>query len=67
MRDTGAPTPPISFSSAPELVGSRLATARVEVDGALLDRLRGVCASVTVDDGDVVEASRDWWPLAMIW
>jgi alkyldihydroxyacetonephosphate synthase len=33
----------------------------------LLDRLRGVCAEVTVDDGARTEAGRDWWPLAIRW
>jgi len=36
------------------------------VPDAVLDRLAAICAISA--DGDVVgEASRDWWPLAMIW
>ena len=37
-----------------------------EVPDALLDRLGGVCPVVTAEDA-VATASRDWWPLAMIW
>ncbi|HEX6312709.1 MAG TPA: FAD-binding oxidoreductase [Acidimicrobiia bacterium] len=39
----------------------------MEVDDAVLTRLRSECVSVSVDAGDLAEASRDWWPLAMIW
>ncbi len=67
MGASGSPTPPIGFPAAGAEVTSRLPAARVEVDDALLERLRGECASVTVDAGEVSEASRDWWPLAMIW
>jgi len=37
-----------------------------EVPDALLDRLAGVCA-VDRAPAAVAAASRDWWPLAMIW
>jgi alkyldihydroxyacetonephosphate synthase len=38
----------------------------VPVPDAVVDRLTGICTIVT--DGDAVgEASRDWWPQAMIW
>ena len=29
--------------------------------------MRRYCSSVTVEAGELAEASRDWWPLAMIW
>ena len=61
----GAPTPPIAFGAGD--VGEHLATPRVEVDDALRDRLRATGAGVSTDAGEVAEASRDWWPLAMIW
>ena len=41
--------------------------AGVDVDPSLVSRLQGVCADVSTDDALCVEASRDWWPLAMIW
>ncbi len=64
---TGQPTPPIAFGAEPAEVRAHLATATVPVDDALLARLRSACTDVTVDAGAVAEASRDWWPLAMIW
>ncbi|MGQ0802604.1 MAG: FAD-binding oxidoreductase [Actinomycetota bacterium] len=67
MAASGAPTPPIQFSGPAERVGARLKASRVEVDDAVLARLRDACSSVTVDAGELAEASRDWWPLAMIW
>jgi len=63
----GAPTPPIAFDAEPASVGARIGAQRVELDDAFLTRLRGACADVRVDDAALVEASRDWWPLAMIW
>jgi len=67
VADTGSPTPPIAFSGPPGTVTARLHATRVDIDDTLLERLRRVCPSVTVEDGAVAEASRDWWPLAMIW
>ena len=32
-----------------------------------VDRLRSVCADVSVDEEERTESGRDWWPLAMIW
>ncbi len=58
----GAPTPPIAFG--PGAVGDHLTTTRVEVDDALRRRLEDTGAEVS---DDVDDASRDWWPLAMIW
>jgi alkyldihydroxyacetonephosphate synthase len=63
----GAPTPPIELAGGAGSASPRLAAARVEVGDELLDRLRSVCAEVTVDPGTLAEASRDWWPLAMAW
>jgi len=62
----GAPTPPIAFGGS-GAVSVRLAAAATPVDDALLQRLRGVCAEVTTDATVLDGASRDWWPLAMIW
>jgi alkyldihydroxyacetonephosphate synthase len=46
--------------------------ARVAVDGwrdasALLPDLKVACADVRHDDDTIIEASRDWWPLALHW
>jgi alkyldihydroxyacetonephosphate synthase len=61
----GAPTPPIAFGRGK--VGDRLKTKRVEVDDALRTRLAATGATVADADDAIAEASRDWWPLAMIW
>jgi alkyldihydroxyacetonephosphate synthase len=58
----GAPTPPIELSGT-EL---RLSSPRVEPSDATLDALSSICP-VSVDEADVVEHGRDWWPLAMVW
>lgn len=62
----GAPTPPIALPDAATAT-PRDPSSHVEVDDASVDRLRGVCAEVSVDPAERSEASRDWWPLAMIW
>ncbi len=61
----GAPTPPIAFAAGD--VSDHLRNARVEVDDALRTRLDATGAEVIVTPGEIAEASRDWWPLAMIW
>ncbi|MBM3672997.1 MAG: FAD-binding oxidoreductase [Actinobacteria bacterium] len=63
----GQPTPPIAFGTDAAKVTGRLDDGFVDVDDALLDRLGGACAEVTTEAAAVSEASRDWWPLAMIW
>jgi alkyldihydroxyacetonephosphate synthase len=62
-----APTPPIPLAGDPSRATARLTGERVEVDDAVLARLRDACGDVTVDPAAVAEASRDWWPLAMAW
>jgi len=54
------------------LPAGRVAQARFDeggtpLDDAFLDRLRGAGSTVSVSDDDLTAASRDWWPLAMIW
>jgi alkyldihydroxyacetonephosphate synthase len=63
----GAPTPPIAIAAEPAEVGTHLATAAVPVPDAVLDQLRAAAAAVTTETAACVEASRDWWPLAMTW
>ena len=67
MTKSRLPTTPIALGAPPERVTGRLATRRVEIDDALLGRLRSACPDITTEDGVVAESSRDWWPLAMIW
>lgn len=60
------PTPPIAFDVEPTRVASHLATAEVPVDAALV-ALAATGAEVRTAVVDRMEASRDWWPLAMAW
>jgi alkyldihydroxyacetonephosphate synthase len=62
----GAPTPPIAFAGDPEAVTGR-SNGAVAVPDDVLARLRDVCPVVTVDAAERAEASRDWWPIAMVW
>ncbi len=64
----GVVTPPIALvGGAADATAHPGAAPPVGLDDALLARLRSVCADVVTDAGPTAEASRDWWPLAMIW
>ena len=66
----GVPTPPIEFgpdADRRQPVTARLPLPPVTVSDATLARLRSACGSVVTDPETLSEASRDWWPLAMIW
>lgn len=67
MTDSGAPTTPIPFGAPAAEVREHLGGARVPVDSALLATLSATGAEVLVTPEATAEASRDWWPLAMIW
>ena len=62
----GRPTAPIALRDGAATAASRLTATAVPVPDGLLARLSAICPSTT--DAQVVgEASRDWWPQAMIW
>lgn len=62
----GAPTAPIALAGGGAAATARLAATVVPVPDAVVERLATICPVTT--DGDMVgEASRDWWPQAMIW
>ena len=63
----GSPTPPIEISGGAAEATGRLAAPVVLLDDELLELLGQACADVRLDPGDRAEASRDWWPLAMVW
>jgi alkyldihydroxyacetonephosphate synthase len=63
----GAPTAPIELSGGIAAATSRLTASLVEVPDDVVRRLREACDDVVTDPGPLVEASRDWWPLAMTW
>jgi alkyldihydroxyacetonephosphate synthase len=61
-----APTPPIALAD-PAAVTVRPSTPQVTVPDEIVDRLAATGATVTTDPVERAEASRDWWPLAMVW
>lgn len=66
----GVPTPPIEFGPDPDHappVTAHLDRAGVAIADASLNRLRDACGCLITDAETLGEASRDWWPLAMIW
>jgi len=56
----GEPTPPIDLPD--QAITTRFPGR--PVDAALVERMRGVCSSVTEGDAD---HGRDWWPLTLTW
>lgn len=62
----GAPTPPIALAGDPAGVTARLDVTPVPVPDEVLGELQAICP-VTTDAAARAEASRDWWPQAMIW
>jgi alkyldihydroxyacetonephosphate synthase len=67
QTNRGAPTPPIAFAGDAAAVSDHIEGSRVEVSAALRDQLAATGADVSVAAAEIGEASRDWWPLAMIW
>ncbi len=62
----GAPTAPIGLRDGGASATARLDGAHVPVPDAVVAKLQAICPVAT--DGDALgEASRDWWPHAMIW
>ena len=62
----GAPTPAIALRDGGAAATAHLDAAFVPVPPAVIARLAAI--SPTITDGDALgEASRDWWPQAMIW
>jgi alkyldihydroxyacetonephosphate synthase len=67
QTNRGAPTPPIAFGGDAAGVRNHVDGLRVEVSDELRDQLVATGAGVSVAPAEIGEASRDWWPLAMIW
>ena len=63
----GSPTPSIALTGGGATATGRLAAPLVLLDDDFLSQLTSVCADVRLDPDERAEASRDWWPLAMIW
>lgn len=65
--NSGSPTPPIDIAGGAAAATGRLTAPVVLLDDAVLAKLGEACADVRLDAGERAEASRDWWPLAMVW
>ncbi|QXC62340.1 FAD-binding oxidoreductase [Aquihabitans sp. G128] len=63
----GAPTPPIAIAGDPAGATGHLTAPIVLLGDDFLADLADACADVRLDPGARAEASRDWWPLAMVW
>ena len=61
------PTAPIALAGDPSSATARIDDAGRPLGDDVLDRLRRACNEVIVGHAERAEASRDWWPLAMIW
>lgn len=62
----GAPTAPIAIAGGASDARPHLG-GMVPVPDPVIDRLRKTGAEVTTDHAVRAEASRDWWPGAMMW
>ncbi len=62
----GAPTAPIEIAGGAASASAHLA-GMVPVPDPLIDRIRKTGALVSTDHAVRAEASRDWWPGAMLW
>ena len=62
----GTPTPPIAIAGGAAGARAHLGSM-VAVPDPVIDRLRKTGAGVSTDATVRAEASRDWWPGAMIW
>lgn len=63
----GQPTPPIALDGGPAAVSRHLHHDPAPIPDGFLEALSAVCADVSVEAAQLGEASRDWWPLAMVW
>ena len=63
----GHPTPPIEITGGAAEATGHLPAPVVLLDDDFLSDLATACTEVLLDPDDRAEASRDWWPLAMVW
>ena len=63
----GSATPPIALAGEAGSATGRLTAPIVLLDDDFLARLADACPDVSLDPAARADASRDWWPLAMIW
>ncbi|MFN2581813.1 MAG: FAD-binding oxidoreductase, partial [Candidatus Dormibacteria bacterium] len=59
--------PPIEVVGSPEQVRDRLRGEAAALDESVHRRLREACESVVTDPMSLIDAGRDWWPMALRW
>ena len=57
----------VDFPEGGAAVANRAFGTHVRVSDDVIERLRQACSSVSIDQAERVEASRDWWPLNIQW
>lgn len=67
MPDHARPGIPVPLAGPAGDAPARFEGAAVEVADAVVERLRGACATVDTSAEACVAAGRDWWPLALTW
>jgi alkyldihydroxyacetonephosphate synthase len=65
--EPGTPTPAIAVAGGAAAATPHLTNLGVAIDDKVVARLRDACPDVSTEPARLAEASRDWWPLAMIW
>ena len=63
----GRPIAPIDFAHAPTEPRGHVASRRVELTADDLAALAATGVTIETSAAELMEASRDWWPLAMQW
>lgn len=62
-----APTDPIEVAGGTAGAASVRQGSQVGITNTVLRELEAVCSSIVVSADAVGNASRDWWPLGMVW
>lgn len=62
-----APTDPIAIAGGSDVAGSVRKGSQVAITNTVLAELEAACSSIVVSADEVGNASRDWWPLGMVW
>ncbi len=63
----GSPTAPIALAGGAASAKARFSDGAIDLDQGFLERLRSACPHLDTDPAALGEASRDWWPLGMVW
>ncbi|MDQ6617912.1 MAG: FAD-binding oxidoreductase [Actinomycetota bacterium] len=63
----GTPTPPVALELGAVNIRARFEESQVAVADHVIERLRGICASVDTRPEIRADTGRDWWPLTVGW